>query len=430
MKVLIVTYYWPPAGGPGVQRWLYFAKYLSNFGIEPIVFIPENPDYPILDDSLQKEIPADVKVITFPIIEPYAIAKKLSKSNTTTMSKGVLPNENKQSFLQKSLLWIRGNCFIPDARVLWVKPAIKFLEKCIEENNINSIITTGPPHSVHLIGLGLKNKLGIKWIADFRDPWTSIGYHAKLKLNKRAIKKHSALEKEVLNTCNLLIVTSKGTKKHFETKTSNTIKVITNGFEPNEIDNNLSLDTQFTISHIGSFLSDRNPKILWEALSELIQEEKKFAAKFKLQLVGIISDAVIDSIKSFGLKEFLENKGYVSHEEALVHQKKSQLLLLVEIDAVETKQIIPGKLFEYLKSGRPILAVTPSNSEVASIITTTNCGAVFNYSEKEALKTYIYNCFRLYEKKCLNVKSREIEQYTRKNLTAKLAEEIHQLWDL
>lgn len=428
-KVLIITYYWPPAGGPGVQRWLYFAKYLSDFGITPLVFIPENPDYPILDESLLREVGSDIEMVTYPIIEPYTLAKKLSKKSTATMSKGVLPKVTEQSFLQKSLLWVRGNCFIPDARVLWVKPAIAFLQKFLLERDIDTVITTGPPHSVHLIGLGLKNKIGVKWIADFRDPWTAIGYHSKLKLSKSASKKHLALEKKVLDSSDLLLVTSKGTQQHFQTKTSNTIQVITNGFEPDAKNKTVPLDTKFTISHIGSLLSDRNPEMLWEVLVELIKEEKKFATRFKLQLAGVVSDAVIESIKASGLEPYLDNKGYIDHDKALELQKASQLLMLIEIDSEETKQIIPGKLFEYLKAERPILAITPKDSEVASIITATESGAVFNYQEKEVLKTYIFNCFRLFEKKGLKIDSPTIEQYTRKSLTGQLALAIQKLWE-
>ena len=199
MKVLIITYYWPPSGGPGVQRWLKFVKYLREFDIEPVVYIPENPTYPIVDDSMQSEIPKDIVILKQPIFEPYAFAQVFSKKETKTISKGIIAENNKQSFLQKKLLYIRGNFFIPDARKFWVKPSVKFLKKYIKEEGINTIITTGPPHSVHLIGMGLKEQLGVKWYADFRDPWTTIGYHDKLRLTQQSIQKHKVLEKCYIN---------------------------------------------------------------------------------------------------------------------------------------------------------------------------------------------------------------------------------------
>ena len=183
-KVLIITYYWPPAGGPGVQRWLKFVKYLPQFGIEPIVYCPDNPSYPIIDKSLIDEIPEGIKVIKQPIKEPYRFAQLLSKKRSKTISSGIIPDKAKQTFTDRFLLFIRGNFFIPDARKAWVKPSVQFLSNYIKNEGISTIITTGPPHSLHLIGFQLKQKLKINWIADFRDPWTTIGYHRSLKLLK------------------------------------------------------------------------------------------------------------------------------------------------------------------------------------------------------------------------------------------------------
>ncbi|WP_311195930.1 hypothetical protein [Antarcticibacterium sp. 1MA-6-2] len=195
-KVLVITYYWPPAGGPGVQRWLKFAKYLREFEIEPIVYIPEDPHYPLQDPSLVKEVSSDITIIKSKILEPYSISKLFSKEETTTISSGIIAEKKKQSLLQKTMLFIRGNMFIPDARVLWVKPSVKFLHSYLKDQGIDTIITTGPPHSLHLIGYKLQQKLALRWIADFRDPWTTIGYHKELKLTKRSEKKHLELEKK------------------------------------------------------------------------------------------------------------------------------------------------------------------------------------------------------------------------------------------
>src|SRR5690554_4004729 len=222
-KVLIITYYWPPAGGPGVQRWLKFVKYLPEFGIEPIVFIPENATYPILDKDLEKEVPAHLEILKLPITEPYKWATYFSKNNTKSISSGIIKSEKKQGLIERLLLYVRGNFFIPDARVGWVEPAVGFLTDYLKNNNIETVITTGPPHSLHLIGKKLKETFPLQWIADFRDPWTSIGYHKKLKLTKKAALKHKALESEVLNTADKIITTSFTTKKEFEQLTSKPI---------------------------------------------------------------------------------------------------------------------------------------------------------------------------------------------------------------
>ncbi|MCB6060395.1 glycosyltransferase family 4 protein [Flavobacterium psychrophilum] len=422
-KVLIITYYWPPAGGPGVQRWLKFVKYLPDYNIQPIVYIPENPTYPIIDEGLISEVSEQAIILKNKIIEPYQLASIFSKKSTKGISSGIIPNQKKQSFIQKLLLLVRGNLFIPDARILWVKPSVKYLEKYISENNIDTIITSGPPHSLHLIGLKLKQNLNVKWFADFRDPWTTIGYHSALKLSSYAEKKHKNLERKVLNTADTIIVTSKTTKTEFQAITTKPIEVITNGYDVENISKQ-TLDEKFTLAHIGSFLSDRNPMILWESLSELVVENKKFRTHFQLKLIGKVSQEILDTIDGFNLNSYVNNLGYVSHKEAIEHQKKSQILLLIEIDSEDTKSIIPGKLFEYMVSERPIIGIGPKGSDFAEIITETNTGVFFIYNEKEKLKKQILSYFELYLTQKLTVSAVGLQQYSRKKLTEKLSKLI------
>jgi hypothetical protein len=419
-KLLIITYYWPPAGGPGVQRWLKFVKYLPDFDIQPIVYIPDNPTYPIIDEALVSEVSSEAIILKQPIFEPYQIAGFISKNKIKKISSGIIPNQKKQSFLEKLALWVRGNLFIPDARKYWVKPSVNYLKKYIKENQINAIITSGPPHSLHLIGLQLKSEIGVKWLADFRDPWTTIGYHKSLKLSAFAKRKHKKLERQVLNTADTIIVTSKTTKAEFQAITNQPIEVITNGYDVENVAKQ-SLDEKFTLAHIGSFLSDRNPTILWQVIKELIIENEQFAQHFQLKLIGKISQEILDSISKFGLNQNIENLGYVSHKEAIEHQRKSQVLLLIEIDSKDTRSIIPGKLFEYMVSERPIIAIGPKKSDFEEIITITNTGVFFTYDEKEKLKDTINTYFDLYLKKNLKVNALGLEQFSRKNLTEKLA---------
>lgn len=422
-KLLIITYYWPPAGGPGVQRWLKFAKYLPDFNVQPIIYVPQNPTYPIVDKSLVNEVSDKLIVIKKTIFEPYQLAGFFSKNKAKKISSGIISSAKKQSLVEKILLWIRGNLFIPDARVYWVNPSVRYLKKYIQENNIDTIVTSGPPHSLHLIGLKLKQELELKWYADFRDPWTSIGYHKALKLSSYANKRHKTLEKLVLNTADTIIVTSKTTKTEFEAITNKPIAVITNGYDLEKITKQ-PLNEKFTMAHIGSFLSDRNPKILWEVLHELINENTLFADCFQLKLIGKTSQEIIDSIVEHQLYKYCNNLGYVSHIEALEHQRTAQVLLLIEINSEETKSIIPGKLFEYMVSERPIIAIGPKNSDFAEIITETNTGVFFTYNEKERLKKIIISYFDLYLENKLQVHPVGLQQYSRKSLTAQLAQLI------
>ncbi|MCO6148843.1 glycosyltransferase family 4 protein [Flavobacterium sp. NRK1] len=421
MKVLIITYYWPPAGGPGVQRWLKFVKYLPDFGIEPVVYIPENPTYPLIDEGLLKEVNPNVTLLKQKITEPYAWASAFSKNSTKKISSGIIPHKKKQSFLQRIMLWVRGNLFIPDARVLWVKPSVAYLSKYIKEQGITTVITTGPPHSLHLIGLRLKELHSIKWIADFRDPWTTIGYHKALKLSASAAQKHKDLEKKVLNSADTVLVTSPTTKAEFEALTTKPIAVITNGYDVETIARQ-PLDEKFTIAHIGSFLSERNPKMLWQALTELIEEEPDFNNDFQLKLIGAVSNEVLEAINQHGLSKYVNMLGYISHGEAVTEQRKSQVLLLVEIDSEDTKCIIPGKLFEYMVSERPTLAIGPHGADFAGIIQTTNTGVFATYEDKEKIKNTIKNYFTQYKEGNLKSHPVGLQQYSRKNLTGQLAQ--------
>lgn len=423
-KALIIAYYWPPAGGPGVQRWLKFVKYLRDFDVEPIVYIPENPSYPINDDSFVNEIPEGLKVIKQPIKEPYKLASKFSKGDSNTISKGIIKNSSKQSLKEKLMLFIRGNFFIPDARIGWVKPSVQFLNKYIRENGIEVVITTGPPHSLHLIALKLKNKLAFNWIADFRDPWTTIGYHKKLKLLPMAKLKHKNLERKVLTTADQIIVTSPTTKTEFKRITDKPIEVITNGYDVNSV-NQFEPDKKFTIAHIGSLLSERNPEVLWKALGDISRDDKVFQSQFQLNLVGAVSNEILQAIERHELFQFVNLVGYVSHEEAIRHQKQSQVLLLVEINSEETKCIIPGKLFEYMASNRPILAIGPEESDIEAIITKTNTGAFFTYEQYNEIKDKILTYFQAFRKGQLQSHAVGLQQYSRKSLTKKLAGIIH-----
>lgn len=419
-KVLIISYYWPPAGGPGVQRWLKFVKYLPDFNIHPVVFVPENPNYPIEDKALVKEVSDKATVLKFPINEPYKWAQKFSKNKTNTLSAGLITQKRKQSFIEKTLLWIRGNFFIPDARIGWVQPSTDYLKNYILEHSIDTIITTGPPHSVHLIGKNLKqNTPSIQWIADFRDPWTSIGYHKELKLTKSSAQKHKDLEQLVLNTADQIIVTSPTTKKEFEQITNQPIHVITNGYDVEYVEKK-PMDVKFTLSHIGSLLSERNPRVLWKALRELVKENKDFRNDFELKLIGRVSEDIIETIKEFKLESYLNRVGYVSHDEALVQQRSSQVLLLVEIDSYETVGIIPGKLFEYMAAERPILAIGPEDADLSKIIKETNSGFFCQYDEKDKIKDTLLAMYRQYQNNELKVYAMGLQYYSRKKLTEKL----------
>jgi hypothetical protein len=424
-KVLILTYYWPPAGGPGVQRWLYFVKYLREFGIEPIVFIPENPQYPIIDQQLQQSIPEGVRVYRHKIWEPFRLAGILGKNKTRKMRSGILNRDN-PSLADKILLWIRGNLFIPDARKFWVGSALKVLPAIIRKEGIKTLITTGPPHSVHLIGLKLREQENLRWMADFRDPWTTIGYHKALRLTKWARRKHLKLEREVLNGADRIITTSETTKIEFEGLTKKPISVVTNGFDSIPAGRDQPKGP-FTVAHIGSLLSGRNPLALWEGLEELLGEDEGFRKDFQLELIGLVSEQTLGDIESCGLKPFMKLREYIPHKQAKEAQRSAQVLLLIEIDAPETRGIIPAKLFEYMAASRPILAIGPTGWEAGKLVEHSKCGAFFRYSEKEKIKSQLLKWYLAYRKGGLEIPAKGVEKYQRRALTEELAKIL--LWE-
>ena len=256
-KILIISYYWPPAGGPGVQRWLKFAKYLPEFNISPVLFVPENANYPINDNSLKSEVSKDLEIIKLPIFELSNFFPSL-KSLNSIRSGNISKNKN-QSILQKVVFFVRGNFFIPDMKIFWKRNSVNFLKKYLSENNIETIITTGPPHSIHLIGLELKRKLNINWISDFRDPWVNLNYLNRFHLLPFVKEYHKKLRDKVINNSDAVIVTSKRLKDLYS-EINSSIFQVTNGYDYNKPV--IKLDKKFSISHVGSFYNERNPRIL------------------------------------------------------------------------------------------------------------------------------------------------------------------------
>ena len=418
-KVLIITYYWPPAGGSGVQRWLKFSKYLRDFEIEPVIYTIDNPSYPILDKSSESEIPKDLEILKQAIFEPNSMLSFFGRNNKKESAGFLNPNP---TFFGSIIQYIRANYFIPDARKFWIQPSVNFLSNYLENNHIDAIITTGPPHSMHLIGLELKKKLGIKWISDFRDPWTEIDYFQQLPLTKKATKKHQDLEQEVLRKSDMVVVVGETMKEKFLQHTKR-IEVLTNGFDTIEDLSTQKLDEKFSITHVGLMNSDRNPTILWEVLNEISNTNLNFKNDLRIKLIGKLDDAVIQDLKVFD-HNTIETIPYLDHKDVSKYQASSQVLLLSINEVPSAKGIITGKIFEYLQAKRPILAIGPEDGDAAMILKNTNAGTIIGFKNKTALKATILNLYKDYKEGVLFVKSINIEQYHRKNITSQLAEVI------
>jgi glycosyltransferase involved in cell wall biosynthesis len=419
LKALIITYYWPPAGGSGVQRWLKFVKYLQDFDIEPVVYTVDNGNYPIKDTSLATQIPKNVKMLQQPIWEPTNLlfwkAKNEQKKDISNTSKG--------GFLS----FIRGNFFIPDPKIFWVNPSVKYLQNYLNNHKIDVIISTGPPHSMHLIAKKLHQKNKVKWIADFRDPWTNLYYNDDFKQGALAKWRNKKLETSVLKNADCILTVSNSLKEEFS-KTAKNITVITNGYDDEVSEKKqITLDTKFAISYIGLLPKQSNPKILFKVLAKLCKKNIDFKNDLKLNFIGDISEEVKEEITKNNLLENTNFTDYVSHKQAVEFQKKAQVLLLLIPNVKNAKGILTGKLFEYLTSKRPILAIGPVAGDLDEILKETNTGVVIDYEDTKNLTSEIKELYQRYKNNSLEVTSKNIEQYHRKELTKKLASLIKNL---
>lgn len=428
--VLIITYYWPPSGGSGVQRWLKFVKYLPHFGYRPHVYTVENGEYPVIDYSLEKDIPKEAVIIKKPIIEPYGFYKKLlGHKKNKKLGHGFVGERNKSGFkklMHSIALWVRGNFFIPDARVLWVNPSIEFLTDYVTTHNITTIISTGTPHSMHLIANGIKQRTGVKWIADFRDPWTGVYYLKDMKLSTSSFQKHLKLEKEVLLNCDLITTVGNHLAKNLtalvkEKNISEKIVVLPNGFDREiKSDQEIELDKKFSIVYIGLFSKEQNHLAYWKALRACADEDANFAKDLELKCVGNIDSSIEDAIIENNLTSYYNKIGFVSHAEAENFQRSAQVLLLSINNYPGAKEMLTGKLFEYIASGRPILCLGPQDGDAAAVINNTSTGEIAEWDDENKIKSILKKYYALYKSNDLKVNPTNLEKYHRKNLTAEL----------
>lgn len=427
-RVLIITYYWPPSGGSGVQRWLKMSKYLPEYNWEPVIYTAENAEYPVEDLSLQKDVLPDIEVLRRPILEPYQFYKKfLGIKKEQKVKAGFIDENGKQKGWKERLsIWIRGNFFIPDARCWWVKPSVRYLTAYLKEHPVSAIISTGPPHSMHLIAMKLKETLGIPWIADFRDPWTEIDYYDKLLLTRRSDRKHHKLEYEVLTKADKVVTVSPNWAKRLGRLGNRNIRVIYNGFDFNDspTQKKVTLPNTFTITYLGVLTKIQNPEKLWEAIGELIKENADFSRQLQIKMIGQIDSSVVQSIRENGMDGHVTFTPYIPHEQVGQEHRKSTVLLLVLLPDTEirAKGLLTGKMFEYLASGRPILCIGPKDGDAAEILNKTKAGITVGFEEKENMKKVIKDLYRKYLENGLPSNgSKEIDKYSRKAMTEEYA---------
>lgn len=425
--VVVIAYYWPPAGGPGVQRWLGFTRYFTENGFNPIVIVPENPFYPQVDTSLSDTAIKELEVIRVPIIEPLRWARRLGFSNTKEYAKGLLPDRPK-GWIQKLLFSIRGSLFVPDSRVFWVKPVTRVVRRLIAERSIRLLITTGPPHSVHLTGLKLTSQLSnLKWIADFRDPWTDIGYHQLLPMSALAKKRHQHLEAQVLRRASLVLTTTQRLAYHFKSSYSISCESVTNGFS--ELNSKVDEATEeFILLHVGSLFAHRNPERLWHCIQTISMQEKYASSKMKLWFVGEVDERVKASLRAHDLEDQCSFFGYVPKDKLHEYTSKASLLLLVEGESEAYDYVIPGKLFEYLSIQAPLMIIGPEGWEVTEMVKDYPMILSLSHHEEAPIIPFIERCRSAFNQDQKPPRlQRDVAKFQHKELTKALATYIRSL---
>ena len=419
-RVLIIAYYWPPSGGSGVQRWVKFVKYLPAEGWEPVVFAPLNADYPSLDPTFQAEVPADVEVLRGRIWEPYAAYRKLTGAKSTQVTE---ISSGKKTWKQRLSLWIRANLFVPDPRVGWVKPSVKTLKAYLKEHPVDAVVTTGPPHSVHLIGLRLHQALGVPWIPDFRDPWSRMYYLKYLPMTPATWRKLRRLEQKVLDQSTTVLACTPLVQEEFRAQTLTPVACITNGFDEEDFTGPAPEgDGHFNITHTGLFAADGNPLVLWKVLGALAAEDPQFRAAFRLRLAGKVDREVLEAIGAQGLIDNVISLGYCDHAKAVREQRSATLLLLPLRNDPEYRPILPGKLFEYLAARRPVLGIGQPDGAMARVLSATQAGITADWADAAAMKAFIGAAWAQFREGGVPATAGDIGPYTRRNLTKALAQ--------
>lgn len=433
-RVLIITYHWPPAGGPGVQRVLKFAKYLPDFGWEPLILTVENGEYPVLDDSLINEVSEEIIVYKTKSIEPFSLYKRFTGMGKEDNIPTAVLVENNINWKKKGANWIRLNLFIPDAKIGWLPFASQTGKKIIRHYKPDIIFSSSPPPTVHLIAKKLKKWSGLKWVADFRDPWTDIHYYEDQSRLQKAKNQDTMLELSVLKSADRISCISQlDIDLDFSKKVSaNKCINIPNGYDEADfvdVKPAPSSGDYFNLLHLGAIGRERIPHNLFKAIHLLHQKNFIQPGIFRLTLIGKVEPEVKDCVNQYKIEQYIQYVPYLPHKDAINQAQTADILLLLITQSKLNRRILPGKIFEYMRLGKPILALGPEDGEVSRILNETKIGEVISYQNDKKIYEVLLNLIQANESGESHFPSldSEIEKFSRKNLTGQLVKVFNSL---
>lgn len=440
-RVLVITYYFPPSGGPGVQRVLKFVKYLPEVGWQPTVLTVQEGAFPEYDPTLVQDIPSNVPIHRTQAWDPFRLYARLTgRTGTDAVVTGSVKGRG-TSWKEALAQWIRANVFLPDARVGWVPFGVLKGRQLLKQQPFDIILTSGPPHSVHLIGGLLRTLRDVPWLADFRDPWTDINYYQELPHTPLARRVDAALERWVLRRASMVTTVSPSWKALLAKKArgaSTRFAVIQNGYDEDDFDANAVEGPggdHFILTYVGSLYTSRNPTVLWAVLQRLRAEGAVPA--LRIRVVGKIEPDVRERLRQYDLEAITEFVSYVPHEEAIAYMQRAALLwLVIESHAqangeshAQANGTMTGKIYEYLASGRPVLGIGPHDGDAAALLREVRGGDVFERNQEGQIAQFIKRHYNAWAagRPVEGASPEAIRPYSRRAQTERLADVLNRV---
>jgi len=424
-RSLLIGYYFAPSGGPGVQRILKFARYLPEYGWLPTVLTVDHKyaAVPSIDESLFHEVPPEVKVIRTRAWDPFNFYSRIQGKKKEQVIK--VGHIEKEQGLNKIARWLRGNIFLPDARVGWVPFASQIARNLVQEQKFDAIMSTGPPHSSHLIGMAATKASGLPWVADFRDPWVEIYYSDQMYETSLARNIQIRIERKVLSKANAVVAVSKhvgvGLKRRAAIKR---YEMIPNGYDPADIPRTYTVTKRrdkFIIAYVGTYNLRRHSEAFVRALKQL-----QILDSVEVHLVGKIEN---EALKSYQTNKISVKKiNYLPHGDAIAYMQSADVLLLSlpKVDGHGGAGIVSGKVFEYMSTRRPILAIGPEDGDLATLLHDTQAGEIFDHKNQKGIFRFLNQCLESRGNSWI-INDAVLAEFERPRLTGRLAHLLDQL---